>query len=340
MLIMMKENIALKRVQDKIERLKTGVDDFAARKSLMTAIGRGVWAVCRMVLMVGLSFIILYPIIYTVIIAFRPSQDLLDPSVVWLSKSLTLDNLKNAIRLMNFYESLPNTVLVVLVSTVLQMFSAALTGYGFARFKFKGKKLLFGLLLFTILVPPITIIDPLYMEFRFFDFFGIGSLTELFGLPLKVNLLNTRWTFYVPAMFANGLRSGLVIYIYNQFFKGLPKELEDAASIDGCGSMKIFFHIILPSATPVLVTIFIFSIVWYWNDYLFSSMFMPSLKTLSVALNGLGDLLRSELNSYDPYLLITTMQAGCLLVVTPILIVYLFLQKFFTESIEKTGIVG
>lgn len=337
---MMKENIALKTVQNKIEQLKARTDNYMSRKSLATAIGRIAWSIGRMVLMLGLSFIILYPIIYTVIIAFRPSQDLLDPSVVWLSKSLTLDNLKNAMRLMKFSESLPNTVLVVLVGTLLQMFSASLTGYGFARFKFKGKKLLFGLLLFTILVPPITIIDPLYMEFRYFNFFGIGSLTELFGLPLKINLLNTRWTFYLPALFANGLRSGLVIYIYIQFFKGLPKELEDAASIDGCGSMKIFSHIILPSATPVLVTIFIFSIVWYWNDYLYSSMFMPSQKTLSVALNGLGDLLRSELNSYDPYLLITTMQAGCLLVVTPILIVYLFMQRFFTESIEKTGIVG
>ena len=337
---MRKENITLKTVQNRLECFQARVSGFMYRKSVGTAIGRAAWSIGRMVLMIGLSFIILYPIIYTTVIAFRPSQELLDPSVVWLSKSLTLENLQNAMRLMKFSESLPNTVLVVLISTFLQMFSAALTGYGFARFKFKGRNLLFGLLLFTILVPPITIINPLYMQFRFFDFFGIGSLTELFGLPLKINLLNTRWTFYVPALFANGLRSGLISYIYNQFFKGLPKELEDAASIDGCGSLKIFFHIILPSATPVLVTIFIFSIVWYWNDYLYSSMFMPSVKTLSVALNGLGDILRAELNSYDPYLLISTMQAGCLLVVTPILIVYLFMQKFFTESIERTGIVG
>ncbi len=330
----------IERRADAIRRQMEQAQSFLVRKGVLTRLGRFSWAAARLALMLGLAFVILYPILYMVIIAFRPSSELLDPSVVWISKSFTMDNIQNAVRLMKFPEALKNTVLVVIISTILQMFSAALAGYGFARFKFRGKKLLFGLLLFTILVPPMTFINPLFLQFKYFNFFGIGSLTGLFGMPLQVSLINTRFTFYIPALFASGIRSGLVIYIYNQFFKGLPVELEDAAAIDGCGSFKIFTRIILPSSTPVLVTIFIFSIVWYWNDYFYASILMPSLKTLSVSLQGVGALLQNELNTYDPYQLISTMQAGCLLLVTPILLVYLVLQRLFTESIERTGIVG
>ncbi|MBQ5841252.1 MAG: carbohydrate ABC transporter permease, partial [Clostridia bacterium] len=237
----------------------------------------GIWAVARAVLMLGLSFIILYPLLYMISMSLRPVNEMADPSVIWVPKSLTLDSFKRAVVYLNFQSTLPYTAIVTLASTVLQMASAALAGYGMSRTKFKGQKVLFVLLLLTIIVPPQNIVVSLYRQYRNFNFFGLGYLAAPFngGLPFTVSLIDSPFSMILPAMFASGIRSGLVIYIYMQFFKGLPKELEDAAYVDGCGSFKTFAYIVIPNMAAVLLTVFVFSIVWYWTDFYYASMFSP-----------------------------------------------------------------
>ena len=301
----------------------------------------GIWAVARAVLMLGLSFIILYPLLYMISMSLRPVNEMADPSVIWVPKSLTLDNFKRAVVYLNFQSTLPYTAIVTLASTVLQMASAALAGYGMSRTKFKGQKVLFVLLLLTIIVPPQNIVVSLYRQYRNFNFFGLGYLAAPFngGLPFTVSLIDSPFSMILPAMFASGIRSGLVIYIYMQFFKGLPKELEDAAYVDGCGSFKTFAYIVIPNMAAVLLTVFVFSIVWYWTDFYYASMFSPRF-ALSTVLSGIGAQIGFDTQTSNPFESMAVTQAGCLLFILPLLIVYLFLQRHFVQSIDKTGITG
>lgn len=296
----------------------------------------------RTIILVGLCFILLYPLIYMISMALRPQAEILDPSVIWIPRTLTLENLKSVMEIMDYGNALVNTFFISVVSSLLSVISCGIVGYGFARFQFKGKKILFGLLIFTIIVPPQTTIIPMFLNFRNFDYAFIGQIPRLFGMePWTSNLLNSLWSVYLPAIFASGIRSGLFIYIFRQFYHGLPRELEDAAAVDGCGPIKTFLRVMVPLSSAAFITVFLFSFVWYWNDYYYSGMFFTNGNTVTLALSSLQDKLRTLNNgAYDPYLYVVSMQAGCLLVVLPPLLIYIIFQRYFTESIEKTGIVG
>ncbi len=300
---------------------------------------------CVVLLLLGVSFILLYPLLYMMSNAFKPMEQAYDASVIWLPKSLTLQNFADAIKALNYWQSLKTTVSVSLVSALLQILSCMLAGYGFARFQFRGKGLLFALVILTIIVPQQLVAVPTYMQYRRFTFMGLMRLFPgLTGGKGYVNLIDTPFVFYLPALFGAGFKSGLFIFIYRQFFRGLPRELEDSAALDGCGFLKTFFKIMLPNAQPAMVTVFLFSVVWYWNEYYAPAMYMSNQWTLSTALAvikyNLAHASAEGANYLDAFLYITRVQAATLLLIAPLLIVYLFAQRFFTESIERTGIVG
>lgn len=308
-------------------------------------VGGVIASVGRLLIFAGFSFIILYPILYMVSVGFRHMDDMADPMVIWIPKHFTLENISDAFRLMEYPTSFVNSLVLGVGSSLLQILSCALVGYGFARFQFKGKNILFALVLFTIIVPPQVVYAPTYLSYRSFDFFGLGQVVGLFtGEPLTVNILNSAACLYLPALLGVGIRSGLFIYIFRQFYRGLPHELEDAAYIDGCGFFKTFFRVILPNVSPALLTVFLFSIVWYWNDYYYIAMYFSSTKTVSMALSLLPDALNTNKDtgvlSGDPYLIGTRLQAGALLAIVPLLVLYLFLQKYFTQGLERTGLTG
>ncbi len=297
----------------------------------------------RFILLSCMCFVVLYPIVYMVSISVRDPRDLYDPTIIWVPKHWTLSNFSTLLGTLNYFKLLVNTVIIASIGTVLNVISCSLAGYGFAKFKFKLRNLAFAMVLFTIIIPPQNVSIPLYMQYRQFDYFGIGQFFGLFiGQPLTTNLLNTPFTLYIPAALGMGIRSGLFIYIFRQFFRGMPKELEDAAYIDGCGIMKTFVKIILPNAVPAIVSCVLFSFVWYWNDFFLTSMYFNEPQTLSTALATLQDTLRSMGFDFysNPFIIVTQMQAACIMTIAPLLIIYIFLQRFFTESIERTGIVG
>ena len=305
------------------------------------------WAAARFVILFGLAFILLYPLLYMISLAFRPSSEVLDPMVIWVPRTLTMENFVKVLDAMDYVQAVRNTLLICMGSSLILIVSCALTGYGFARFQFRGQKVMMAVLLFSIIVPPQTLILPQYLENAKFDFFFalpvINAVSGLFGAaPVEpVNLLDTPWTFYLPALFASGIRSGLLIYVFRQFFKGMPNELEDAAHIDGAGPVRTFLRVMAPNALPAFVTVFLFSTVWYWNDYFYSSTFLTGTSTVSVKLSFLQSYLSTTNNfNQDPYQYITQMQAGCLLTIAPPLVIYIIFQRYFTESIERTGIVG
>lgn len=330
----------LKAFLYKVDELGIDASDTVILKKTRTMITRIVWIIVRTILLTGLSFVLLYPIIYMFSMAFRPVDEVLEPTVIWVPKTFTLDNIKHSMELMEYTRSVIQTIRLSIFSSLMQLVTACLAGYGFARFKFRGKSILFSILIFTIIIPPQTTIIPLYLHNQFFDFMFIGQIGNLFGgKTWSVNLLDTGWSLYLPALFANGIRSGLIIYIFRQFFSSMPKELEDAAYIDGAGPVKTFIRIMAPNAGAAFLTVTLFSIVWYWNDYYYAGMYFVNQTTLAVKLSRLTMALIVEFgNNY--FIIIPFLQAGCLLTIAPILLIYIFFQRYFTESIERTGIVG
>ena len=301
-------------------------------------IGACVWPFFRFLIIFGLSFVILYPILYMISTSLRPQSEMSDPSVMWIPKTIRFENFVDVWDAINYPKTLWDTLVLNIVSSVLQVGTCALTGYGFARFKFKGKNFLFAIVLLQIIVPVQIILIPQYMQFRYFDIFGL--LDALTGSAM--NLTNTNFAMYIPALFCNGIRAGLFIYLFRQFFRGLPKELEDAAYLDGCGPFKTFISVMVPNAASSFLTVFIFSIVWYWNDYYVSSMYFKDPNTIAMKINSIAEIMAMKITGKvgvaSDY--IVWMEAGCLLAIAPIVIMYIFLQKYFTEGIERAGLAN
>lgn len=292
-----------------------------------------IWGFFRFVILAGVGFVVLYPLIYMVSCAFRERIDMTDPTVMWIPRHYTLDIIKETWQAMEMEKTLRTTLFLNVGCSLVQVVSCAVTGYGFARFNFRGKKLLFGIVIMMILVPPQLISLPLYTQFRFFGIKGVFS----------VNLIDSMLTMYLPAMTANGIRSGLMILIFRQFFKGLPRELEDAACIDGCGPLMTFIRVMIPNAASAFLTVFLFSVVWYWNDYYVSTSFFTNTQTVATMLYDLDTILSRALYGNanikaSARELIVWKEAGCLMSILPILIMYIVLQKHFTEGIERSGL--
>lgn len=302
---------------------------------------KALWAVFRLFLFIGLGYVILYPILYMVSTTFRSDADILDPSIVWIPKHFSMTNITQAFDVMDYPRALGTTLGINMVAACLQVLATSVVGYGFARYKFRGRNLLFGLVLFTIIVPPQTTMIPMFLKFSNFDILGIaGLIRNLAGIEGQINLTNTPLVMYLPALFGLGIRSGLFIYIFRQSFRGMPKELEEAALIDGCGAFKTFIRVMVPNAAAVYLTAMLLSLVWYWNDYYITSMLMDQTHTITIALSHLREGMWKFVSGKDLELTMLRMQAGCLLAILPPMIVYFFAQKKFTESVERSGIVG
>jgi len=302
--------------------------------------GKCVGNLLRWLFLLAIAFIILYPLLYMVSMAFRSPKDFMDITVVWLPKTPTWDNFRTAVVDVHLLEAMKNTVLIAVGSSLLQILVTCLAGYGFARFHFKGSTLLFIMVVFTIVVPPQMTNLPNYLLFHDFDFFGIVQAAT--GRATEINLLDRRSTLYLLAFLGQGIRSGLFILIFRQYFRGVPMELEQAAMVDGCGFGRTYFRIMLPNAKgPMLIT-FLFTLVWYWSDFYTLSTYLSNVRTLSVSLASLRVSLETVLSveAWDPYKIITMEQAACIASIVPLLVLFIVLQRQFTRSIETTGLVG
>ena len=323
---------------------KTGIAGGWNKEEGKRRLGRWAYALFRALFLFSVSYIILFPLFYMISNAVKPMDQLLDPSIAWIPKSLTLENFRMAGEAMRYGKSFLVSLSVGVVSALLQVVTCSYIAYGFARFRFRGRSLLFGLVILTIIVPPQAIIVPMYLNFTDVDFLGIvRGISALTGTELRINLINTPFTFYLPSLFGVGLRSGLFIFIYRQFFQNLPRELEEAAWIDGAGPLRAYFSIAVPNARISTLTVLIFSIVWHWNDIYLSSMFFVEDFPLSVSLSQIRQGIESTSGfsaSAETATIRTILMAGCLIFIAPILLMYLFLQKRFIQSIETVGIVG
>ncbi|MDF2542562.1 MAG: binding-protein-dependent transport system inner rane component [Herbinix sp.] len=283
------------------------------------------WRLIRTIILLGLGFIILYPIIVKVIASFMTVDDLIDPSVKYFPRHPILDNIKHVYYKLNYPKSLLNSVAFSGAIAISQVVVSTFAGYGFARFKFFGKNLIFGLLMLTLLMPPQATLVPLFLTFKYFS---IG--------PIHINLLNTIWPFIILSLTGLNLKGGLYVFMMRQYYRGLPKELEEAAFIDGAGAFKTFFYIVLPNGIPLMVTIFLFAFTWQWSEAIYTPLLLPNIQVLTrLMLNVI-----SPNRDIDPAYLSVIKNTAGLFTIFPIIIVYLTLQRYFIKGIERSGIVG
>ena len=307
-----------------------------------------VWVFIRAVFLLGFAFVILYPVLSMISKAFMESRDLYDSSVLWIPKHWTLKNLAFAWEQMDYPSAFLRSFGYSLSGTVIQTFICAMAGYAFARFEFPLKKIWFVFVILSILIPPQIILIPLYLHMIDFDLGGI--ITLIFGHGL--NLTKTSFPFFLVSFTGFGLRNGLFIFLFRQSFRGMPKETEEAALVDGAGSARIFFRIMLPSALAIIVTVMLFSFVWMWNDTDYASALLSNKRMLPQAFDIFNSYMHTvggssetvelfrifDLTDYKVVAMLRS--AGVLLVMAPLLVVYLVAQRFFVESIDRSGLVG
>lgn len=284
----------------------------------------------RFILIAGVSYVILAPMIGILTSSFFSDSDRYNPIVFTIPINPTLERYSTAMEYLDYWKTLGTTVVYTLLLTLIQVFVCSMVGYGFARFEFKLKKILFSCVILMIVLPVHTVMLPLYVTFRNF---GIGGGTT--------NLMGTWWPVTIMSCLGTGLSSGLYIYIFNQFFRGLPKEIEEAAFVDGAGTWYTYFRIMLVNAMPALITVIVFSLVWQYNDTFYASLFnVPTDTLLSKRISTLMDTISNVKKIYDPSLLTLYLNAGIVLIAAPLVLIYIVLQKQFIEGVERSGIVG
>ena len=326
-----------------MEREARGSPTIGARVTAYGLLRRApawLWALFRLLLLIGVSYVILYPVLVKLSLAFMPRENLTDVTVKWVPTHFTLENIRIAAGAMRYLPSLVKTVGICAVVSLLQVISCTMAGYGFARFKFRGNGLLFGLVILTLVIPPQTYLITLYTQFQYFDLFGlIGAVRGTNG----VNLIGGPMPFLLLAATGMGIKNGLYIYILRQIFRGIPREIEEAARVDGAKMGTVFTRIMLPNATATVVVVFLLSFVWQYNDSFFSGIFSPDMRLLSTELSNLSFTITTYLGGWntinDAYtsLLINT---GSLLVMAPLVLLFVICQRSFVESVERSGLVG
>ena len=277
----------------------------------------------RLLILTIVGYIVLYPFFYMLVTAIKDIDAMLDVEHIWIPVTYSLKSFKEIFELLNFGMALKQTFLVQILSAAIETFVCAFVAYGFARFKFKGKPICMFFLILSLLVP-----------------------IQMYSLSMSVNyrnlhLFNTPFVYWLPSLLGVGIRSGMMIFIYQQFFVNLPKELEDAAYIDGAGPVRTYFSIALPSSSVVLVTVSVLSFVWHWNEYYLASLtFLSDSAPLAMVLSFLKVYLK-QVGIYEGWPEYASLvSAACLMYVIIPLILYMIFQRKFVRSIDRVGITG
>jgi multiple sugar transport system permease protein len=286
--------------------------------------------------LLSLSFVFLYPLLYMISQSLMRVQDVADATVQWVPKKFDFQNYVIAFQEVRYWKGFANSFIISFGSAILQIVSCSIVGYGFARYRFPGHTLWLALVVFTFLVPPQTIVVPLYIFFS------------------DLGWINTHMPFIFPALFGHGMKGALYVLIFIQFYRRLPAVLEEAARIDGAGAFRTYWTIMFPLAKPAMLIVFLFSVVWHWNDlfepntYLMVPEYFNLAQNLAVfngnanaaGLNQMSQVVSSQDAIGMAPTILNQIMAAVLMTILPILILYMFVQRHFVESVERAGIAG
>jgi len=316
-----------------------------------------IWIIIRLVLLVGVSFIVLRPFFVKISGSVFSPQDFLDSTVKLIPRNPTFGTYYAIIIENDYFKALFSTAILSLISGLMQMLICTLVGYGFAKFRFRFNNMIFGLVIFTLIIPHQTLYFSMSMKFRFFDFLNIYETIQKFlgvtkASEWKINFMNSSvagiegllWPVVILSLTGLAFKNGLYVLIMRQFFRGFPDELEEASYVDGSGVFRTYLTVILPNAIPMMITVFLFAFTWQWTDEFYVGMFttdkgpyllprildqIPLSLTRSSEAIQAGVMYTSAINN--------TMG---LLIIAPLILVYIVGQNFLIQGIERTGVTG
>jgi multiple sugar transport system permease protein len=263
-------------------------------------------------LLVLIALIVLMPLIWMLSTSLKPKSQWFSRQIYWIPRTITLENYT---RILN-NPTVPigrwfvNSILVGVVATALTLVIDALAAYAYARMEFRGRKLIFALLLSTLFMPGVMFLVP-----NFLTIFRLGLLNNYAGVILP------------------GLAGVFGVFFLRQFFETIPRELEEAAQIDGASSLQTFTRVVLPLAAPAMATLGIITFLASWNDFLWPLLILKdrALQTLPPGLRTLQGAYTSEYGQ---------MMAGAAIAAVPVLILYIALQRYIVQSVATTGLAG
>ncbi|MBO7633120.1 MAG: carbohydrate ABC transporter permease [Lachnospiraceae bacterium] len=282
-------------------------------------------------ILVCVSFVFLEPIFRIISKTFMTSEDIIDPMVDWVPRSLSLNNLKVAVKVLKLSETLKNSILFSGVLAIAQTFCAALTGFALSRFNFTGKKFWFVMILLCFVVPTSVLMVPRLMMFV--------TAQEKIGYTL----IGTPIPQVLMALLGQGVNSTILILIFQNFFNLIPKSLDEAAMIDGAGSFRVFWHIGMRLSFSTVLVVFLFAFVWNWNEtYVTGTLLRSGLQLLPSKLSLFDSEFESVVSSSGSSFKLNEAykMAATFISIAPLLLLYTFVQKKFIEGIENTGITG
>lgn len=281
-------------------------------------------------LLIVVSFAFLYPLLDMLLLSLQSPEDVLNPMLGSLPSGFYFDNFTTAFKVLDFWKALGESVYYSLIPTICQVVAAGFIGYGLARFKFKGKMVVMLLVVVTFLLPAQVTMIPTLIMYK------------------NVGILDSVLAFALPAITGQGLKSAIFILIFFQSFSMIPKELDEAAYIDGANSFKVFYKIAIPLSIPIFIVGFIFSFVWYWNETYLTSIYIESAHTLPMALQQFAlsfSQMQDQMGGGSVPTLENTLNeaiymAGTLISIIPLLLLYFVLQRWFVEGIDRAGLTG
>lgn len=268
------------------------------------------------VLVVGAGILFALPFLWAIGSSLKPMTEIFKfPPTMWPVEP-RWENWLDVFRIAPFARFIYNTIYITLFAMVGQILSASAVAYGFSRFRFPGRDPLFFVVLSTMMLPWQVTIVPTFLLFRFLGW------------------INTYFPLILPFFFGGG---AFYIFLLRQFFMTIPKDLDEAAKIDGASSVRIFWNILLPLAKPALATVAIFSFIEHWNEFIAPLIFLNSPEKFTVSI-GLRHFTSSPFESDEPREAI--LMAASLIVAMPVLLLFFAAQKYFVQGIVTTGLKG
>ena len=259
------------------------------------------------------AVICLFPFLWMISTSFKPMSDIYKKPPTLIPEQGTIENFIEGWKGANFQMYFKNTAVITLLATVGTVFSSSIVAYGFARFQSRMSKFLFMVLLGTMMLPTQVTLIPQYLLFY------------------KMGMVDTIWPLVIPSWLGGGAFN---IFLFIQFFRTLPKELDEAAKIDGANSLQIFTRILLPAVKPVMLAVLVMALVFNWNDFFNPLIYLNSNEKFTIAI-GLQFFKGSQGNVQ-----VGQMMAMALFSLLPVLIVFGTCQKYFIQGIKMSGLKG
>lgn len=265
--------------------------------------------------LIAVGLLMLYPLFWMVAASFKPNHEIFGSIGLWPQEP-TLDGIVSGWKTgteYTFATYLLNTFAFILPKVVLTVISSVLVAYGFARFNMPGKRFWFAAMIATILLPKSVLLIPQYLMFREFGW------------------LDTYLPLYVPCAFAT---EGFFVFMVVQFLRGFPPDMEEAAVIDGCNSLQVLWHVVVPVIMPAIISVALFQFMWSMNDFLYPLIYLSSVEKYPVALALKMAIDVTEATAWNQVLAMST------IALLPSLIVFFLAQRYFVEGITSGSVKG